>query len=155
VSRGDEDRILHGLYYFRENIDEEVQVSREQLLWLAMHPLQEAEAWHKDGKLQSMDASEFAAEIRGKLVTAKLDLPLRYLQYRRLITYAKRSDGMLYAAVTFAGADRAIRLHTRRGRMDLWYRERRDGIVGLTITVLVSALTSLITVWVAIKLMRL
>jgi hypothetical protein len=154
VSREDEDRILHGLYYYRENIDEDVQVSREQLLWLAMHPLQEAEAWHKDGKLQSMDAAEFAPEVRGKLITAKLDLPLRYLQYRRLITYAKRSDGMLYAAVTFAGADRAIRLHTRRGRLDLWYRERRDGIVGLTITILVSMLTALITVWAAVKLMR-
>jgi hypothetical protein len=155
VSREDEDRILHGLYYYRENIDEDVQVSREQLLWLAMHPLQEADAWHKDGKLQSMDASEFAAEIRAKLITAKLDLPLRYLQYRRLITYAKRSDGMLYAAVTFAGADRAIRLHTRRGRLDLWYRERRDGVVGLTLTILVSILTALITVLALNKLLKL
>ena len=73
-------------------------------------------------------------------------MPLRYLQYRRLITYARRSDGMLYAAVTFAGADRAIRLHTRRGRMDLWYREHRDGIIGVTITILISFITALITV---------
>ena len=123
MSRDDEDRILHGLYYYRENIDEDVQVSSEQLLWLAMHPLREGEAWNKDGKLQSLDPREFPEEIRGKLTTAKLELPLRYLQYRRLITYARRSDGMLYASVTFAGADRAIRLHTRRGRMDLWYRE--------------------------------
>jgi len=101
------------LYYYRENIDEDVQVSSEQLLWLAMHPLRDADVWHKDGKLQSLDASEFPEEIRAKLITAKLELPLRYLQYRRLITYARRSDGMLYAAVTFAGADRAIRLHTR------------------------------------------
>jgi hypothetical protein len=155
MSRDDEDRILHGLYYYRENIDEDVQVTSEQLLWLAMHPLQEGEAWSKEGKLQSLDASEFPAEIRGKLITAKLELPLRYLQYRRLITYAKRSDGMLYAAVTFAGADRAIRLHTRRGRVDLWYRERRDGIVGLTITVLISVITALITVLVVNKLLRL
>ena len=98
--------------------------------------------------------AEFPEEIRGKLVTAKLELPLRYLQYRRLITYARRSDGMLYAAVTFAGADRAIRLHTRRGRMDLWYREHRDGIVGVTITVLISFMTALITVLVINKILR-
>jgi hypothetical protein len=154
MSRDDEDRILHGLYYYRENIDEDVQVTREQLLWLAMHPMREGEAWNKEGKLQSMDASEFPEEIRSKLITAKLELPLRYLQYRRLITYARRSDGMFYAAVTFAGADRAIRLHTRRGRLDLWYRERRDGIVGISITVLISFITALLTVLALTKILR-
>jgi hypothetical protein len=154
MSRDDEDRILHGLYYYRENIDEDVQVSREQLLWLAMHPLREGEVWHKDGKLQSLDASEFPEDVRAKLITAKLELPLRYLQYRRLITYARRSDGMFYAAVTFAGADRAIRLHTRRGRIDLWYREHRDGVIGMSITVLISLITALITVIVTNKILR-
>jgi hypothetical protein len=155
MSRDDEDRILHGLYYHRENIDEDVQVSSEQLLWLAMHPLSEGDSWLKDGKLQSLDPSEFPEEIRTKLLTAKLELPLRYLQYRRLITYARRSDGMLYAAVTFAGADRAIRLHTRRGRMDLRYREHRDGVVGISITVLISFITALITVLVISRILRL
>jgi hypothetical protein len=154
MSRDDEDRILHGLYYYRENIDEDVQVTSEQLLWLAMHPLSEGEAWQKDGKPQSLDASEFPEEIRAKLLTAKLELPLRYLQYRRLITYARRSDGMLYAAVTFAGADRAIRLHTRRGRADLWYREHRDGVIGISITVLISVITALITVLLTNKMLR-
>src|ERR1700742_967648 len=154
MSRDDEDRILHGLYYYRENIDEDVQVTSEQLLWLAMHPLAEGEAWHADGKLQSLDPSEFPGEIRGKLLPAKLERPLRYLQSPRLITYARRSDGMLYAAVTFAGADRAIRLHTRRGRMDLWYREHRDGVIGVTITVLISLITALVTALVVSKLLR-
>jgi len=154
MSRDDEDRILHGLYYYREKIDEDVQLTSEQLLWLAMHPMREGEAWNKEGRLQSMDASEFPEEIRSKLITAKLELPLRYLQYRRLITYARRSDGMLYAAVTFAGADRAIRLHTRRGRMDLWYREHRDGIVGMSMTVLISFITALLTVLALTKILR-
>ncbi len=154
MSRGDEDRILHGLYYYRESIDEDVQVSSEQLLWLAMHALREGETWSKNGKLQHLDVGEFPEEIRSKLLTAKLELPLRYLQYRRLIKYARRSDGMLYAAVTFAGADRAIRLHTRRGRADLWYRENKDGIVGVTITVLISLVTALITVLAANKMLK-
>ena len=85
-------------------------------------------------------------EIESKLITAKLELPLRYLQYRRLIKYETRSDATLSVAVTFAGADRAIRLHTRRGRMDLWYREHKDGILGLTTTVIVSFVTAVITV---------
>jgi hypothetical protein len=154
MSRDDEDRILHGLYYYRENIDEDVQVSSEQLLWLAMNPLRDGEAWYKNGKLQHLDASEFPEEIRAKLITAKLELPLRYLQYRRLIKYARRSDGMLYAAVTFAGADRAIRLHTRRGRLDLWYRENKDGIVGVTTTVFIAFVTALATVLIAIRVLK-
>ncbi len=154
MSRDDEDRILHGLYYYRENIEEDVQVTSEQLLWLAMHPLREGDAWRRDGKLQSLDASAFPDDVRAKLLTVKIELPLRYLQYRRLITFARRSDGTIYAAVTFAGADRAIRLHTRRGRLDLWYREHRDGILGVTITVLISLITALITVLAVSKLLK-
>ena len=146
MSRDDEDRILHGLYYHRQSIDEEVPVTGAQLLWLAMHPLTEGEAWSADGKPQSVDSSAFPSEIQLTLLTAKLELPLRYLQYRRLIRFTEHGDDRFSVAVTFAGADRAVRLHTRRGRMDLWYREHRDGIFGLAITVFVAMLTALITV---------
>jgi hypothetical protein len=154
MSRNDEDRILHGLYYHRESIDEPVAVSGEQILWLAMNPLRDGESWNKEGLLQSVDTSAFPAEIQSKLITAKLDLPLRYLQYRRLITFTKRGDGTFSIAVMFAGADRAIRLHTRRGRMDLWYRENKDGIFGIATTVVVSFLTALITVAVMLQITR-
>ena len=154
MSRDDEDRILHGLYYHHQDIDEEVSLSGEQLLWLTMHPLREGESWSKEGVPQSFDTSAVPVEIQSKLVTAKLELPLRYLQYRRLIKYETRSDATLSVAVTFAGADRAIRLHTRRGRMDLWYREHRDGILGIAATVLVSFLTALITVVVVMRITR-
>jgi hypothetical protein len=146
MSRNDEDRILHGLYYYRENIDEDVTVTGAQTLWLAMHSLSEAEEWNKEGQLQSVDTADFPADVQSKLVTSKVELPLRYLQYRRLIRYAKVNDAALSLAVTFAGADRAIRLHTRRGRLDLWYREHKEGIFGISITVLVSFLTALVTV---------
>jgi hypothetical protein len=146
MSRNDEDRILHGLYYYRQDIDEDLSVSGEQVLWLAMNPLRDGEGWNKDGQLQSVDTSAFPEEIQSKLVTAKLELPLRYLQYRRLIKYTQCSDATISVAVTFAGADRAIRLHTRRGRMDLWYQEHKDGIFGLVITVFVAFITALITV---------
>jgi hypothetical protein len=99
---------------------------------------------------QSFDTSIVPDEIRSKLLAAKLELPLRYLEYRRLIKYSKRRDATLSVAVTFAGADRAIRLHTRRGRMDLWYREHKDGILGLAATVIVSFVTALI----AVRLLR-
>ena len=146
MSRDDEDRILHGLYYYRESIDEEVPVTSEQMLWLAMHPLREGESWDKEGQLQSVDASSFPDEVQSKLVTAKLELPLRYLQYRRLVKYTRRNDETFWIAVTFAGADRAIRLHTLRGRMDLWYREHKDGFLGMVTTIVVAFVTAVIAV---------
>jgi hypothetical protein len=154
MSRDDEDRILHGLYYYRESIDEDVPVTGEQILWLAMHPLREGDRWSRDGRLQDVDTSVFPEEIQAKLTTAKLELPLRYLQYRRLVRYARRVDGTLAVAVTFAGADRAIRLHTRRGRLDLWYREHKDGIFGVLTTILVSFLTASITAAVTILILK-
>jgi hypothetical protein len=146
LNRADEDRILHGLYFYREAIDEDIHVTGEQILWLAMHPLEVGQAWERDGQLQSLDVEQFPSEIRHKLIAAKLELPLRYLHYRRLIKYVKQRDATNILAVTFAGADRAIRLHSRRGRVDLWYKENKDGIVGLGITVLISFATALLTV---------
>jgi hypothetical protein len=146
MTRDDEDRILHGLYYYREQIDEEVSATGAQILWLAMHPLREAEAWNQDGQLQSLDMSEFPEDIQAKLVTAKLELPLRYLEYRRLIKYRRNSNATFTMGVTFAGADRAIRLHTRRGRADLWFRDNKDGFFGLITTVFVAFITALIVV---------
>jgi len=154
MSRDDEDRILHGLYYYRESIDEDVVVTGEQILWLAMHPLREGDAWSKDGSLQSVDTSVFPDEIQAKLTTAKLELPLRYLQYRRLVKYARRSDGKIAVAVTFAGADRSIRLHTLLSRMDLWYSEHREGVFGIATTVVVSCLTALITTVILLHIAR-
>lgn len=143
--REDEDRILHGLYYLRESIDEDIKASGEQVLWLAMHPLREAVSWDREGLLQSVDTGEFPAEIRTKLIAAKLELPLRYLEYRRLIRVVRNRDATMSIAVTFAGADRAIKLHSLRGRLDLWYREHKDGLFGTVITMFISFLTALCT----------
>jgi hypothetical protein len=154
MTRKDEDRILHGLYYYRESIDEEFTVTDEQMLWLVAHSYADGNNWCKDGQLQSFDSSVVPVEIRDKLFTSKFELPLRYLQHRRLIKYTKARDGTLSLAVTFAGADRAIRLHTRLGRMDVWYQERKDGFLGLVTTIIVALVTALITVLVTERMYR-
>jgi hypothetical protein len=145
MSRKDEDRILHGLYYYRENIDQQLAVTRDQIIWLAAHSCADGSNWYADGELQKFDSSVIAKEFRDKLFASKVELPLRYLQYRRLITYSRTSEEIFNVAVTFAGADRAMRLHTRLGRIDVWYQERKDGIFGLAVTIAVSFMTALIT----------
>lgn len=154
MSRKDEDRILHGLHYFRETIDEEFTVTGDQILWLAAHSYADGGGWFKDGELQSVDSSVVPDNLRRKLLLAKFEIPLRYLHYRRLIKFVSAGDELVNVAVTFAGADRAMRLHTRLGRMEVWYQERKDGFLGIVTTILVSLITALVTLALAERLHR-
>jgi len=146
MSRKDEDRILHGLHYFRESVDEEFYVTGEQILWLAAHSYVDGGNWCKDGEPQSFDSSIIPADLRRKLVLSKCELPLRYLQYRRFIKYAPAGEDIFQVAVTFAGSDRAMRLHTRLGRIEVWYQEHKDGFLGIVTTIAVSFITALVAV---------
>jgi hypothetical protein len=146
MSRKDEDRILHGLHYFRESLDEEFTVTCDQILWLAAHSYADGTSWYKDGDLQSFDCSVIPMELRRKLLMSKFELPLRYLHYRRLIKLSQAGEDAANVALTFAGADRAMRLHTRLGRMEVWYEDHRDGFLGLVTTIAVSFITALIAV---------
>ena len=121
-------------------------MTSEQILWLAAHSFADGGSWHKDGDLQGFDCSVIPIELRRKLLMSKFELPLRYLYYRRLIKFTPDGDEAANVSVTFAGADRAMRLHTRMGRMELWYQEHRDGIFGIVITAAVSFITALMAV---------
>lgn len=154
MSRKDEDRILHGLHYFSESVDEEFTVTGEQILWLAAHSYSDGTAWVSNGEPQSFDASVVPPDLRRKLLLSKCELPLRYLHFRRLIKYVPAGEDLIQVAVTFAGADRAMRLHTMVGRMEIWYQEHRDGLLGLLTTVAVSFITALAAVAVAEHLHR-
>ncbi len=146
MSRREEDRILHGLHYFRESIDEEFTVTADQVLWLSAHSFIDGGNWLKDDELQSFDSSIIPADLRRKLLMSKFELPLRYLNYRRLIKYTPIDPETVNVAVTFAGADRAMRLHTRMGRVEVWYQEQKDGFLGIFITVMVAFVTALLAV---------
>lgn len=146
MSRKDEDRVLHGLHYCRESIDEEFTVTGDEILWLAAHSFGEGANWCKDGELQRFDSDIVPDDLRRRLLVSKFELPLRYLHYRRLIKYTPAGESAVKVAVTFAGADRAMRLHTRMGRLELWYQEHRDGFLGLATTVLISLVTALAAV---------
>jgi len=148
MSRKDEDRILHGLHYYRESLDEEFTVTGDQILWLAAHSYADGCSWLAGEDLQSFDSSIVPIELRKKLLMSKFELPLRYLHYRRLIKLTPLGEETVNVAVTFAGADRAMRLHTRLGRMELWYQENKDGFLGLVTTIAVSLITALVAVYV-------
>jgi hypothetical protein len=154
MSRKDEDRILHGLHYYRESIDDDFPVTGDQILWLASHSYAEAGSWLKDGELQSVDSSVIPEQLRRKLLLSKFEVPMRYLHYRRLIKLTVAGADTVDVAVTFAGADRAMRLHTRTGRLEVWFQEHKDGFIGLVLTLAVSLATSVATIAVWERLHR-
>lgn len=154
MSRKDEDRILHGLHYYRESLDQEFTVTSHQILWLAAHSYGEGNAWHQGEDFQSFDISVVPVDLRDKLLMSKFELPLRYLNYRRLIKLTSMRDETVQLSVTFAGADRAMRLHTRLGRLEVWYQEHKDGFLGMVTTIAVSLITALLTVYVTERLRR-
>ena len=104
--------------------------------------------------LQHVDSALIPAEFRSKLLRSKFELPLRYLHHRRLIKLSKATDDIVGVEVTFAGADRAIRLHTRMGRLDVWYQERKDGVLGIVTIIAVSMITALLTVVITERMYR-
>lgn len=139
------DRILHGLYHHREMVDEEIICTGSEILWLMRHPLADGAHWHKGGHFQTEDHSRPAGATAFKLVTAEQGRPLTYLSARGLITYKRdKILSVLRLAVTYTGADRARKLHTRWGRAELWYQDHKDGIVGLLVAALVAMVVSLL-----------
>lgn len=148
MSRRDEDRILHGLHYYRENLDEEFSVTNDQILWLTAHSYADGTGWYQGEDFQGFDSSVIPVELRRKLLVSRFEVPLRYLHHRRLIKLTRTGDETADVAVTFAGADRAMRLHTRAGRLELWYQEHKNGVFGFLTTVAVSLITALATIYV-------
>jgi hypothetical protein len=146
MTRREEDRILHGLHYFRESVDEEFTVTADEVLWLSAHSFIDGSDWFKDDEFQSFDSSILPEDLRRKLLLSKFESPLRYLNSRRLIKYTPIDRETVNVAVTFAGADRAMRLHTRMGRMEVWYQEHKEGFLGIVITMLVAFATALLAV---------
>ncbi len=106
--------------------------------------------WRKDGKLQSLDKSQQSGETAFRAVTAEQDRPLRYLASSGMIEYRQKSN-MLFIRVTAAGADRARQLHAPWGRVNLWYRDQKTGLIGLVVVIVVALITSLLTNWVTHK----
>lgn len=144
----DEDRILHGLYSFRGLIDERIPVTGAELEWLAHHTLREGREWHRDGKFQTLDRSQGPQDTRFTAFTAQQTRPLRYLAECGLIIINKAPGSIQIFEVTKAGAERARRLQTWYGRVDLWYRDRKEGVVGLWIPTVAAITTSILTNWV-------
>jgi len=141
----EEEKILHGLYFNREIVGEDVPYSPSEINWLIKSSIENGKKWRgKDGKLQSIynESDDYLESIGA--TSAAAQRPLSYLQDAGYIIYKKDSN-YFRIAVTGKGADIARELDTRIGRFNLIYKKNKDGIFWFIATVLVSLITTLLT----------
>lgn len=139
-----EAKILHGLYFHRQMVGEELIYSAAELKWLTQASFLAGRNWQgADGKLQSLESKgeEYLARIGA--TSADAQRPIRYLEASGYLTYS--SVGGFRIAITTKGADLARELDTWYGRLNILYKENKDGLFWLVATVLVSVITTLVT----------
>ena len=132
-----EERILHGLYYHRQIVGEEISFTAGELNWIANASLQDGKKWLKDGRLQSLESKADDYLLSISTTSAAAERPLAYLKAAGCITYTKNS-GWFRIAVTGTGADIARNLDTFWGRANLRYKQHRDGVLWFILAAFVS-----------------
>ena len=140
----EEEQILHGLYYHREIVGEELPFTAGEINWLINTPIPKGREWlGPDGKLKSTESNtdNYLASIGATSAAARR--PLAYLHTSGYITY-KSDGGFFRIAVTGAGADLARELNTFWGRANILHRKHKNGVLLFlagTLGYLVSLLT--------------
>jgi hypothetical protein len=143
----DEDRVLHGLYYWRRMINEDVLIKGDEVLWLAATDPSD----HKHGEFGSLDLTKRPNHFRFRALTAEQQRPLDHLEAAGFIKLERKNSSMFIVKVTGQGAERARRYHTWLGRIDLWFRDNRDGPMGLVLPAVIALIVSLLTNWLLFK----
>lgn len=141
----EEKQILHGLYFVRRMVGEFIPISSGEIMWLTKAALPSGRTWkNKDGSLKTSEEAGEDYLARIGATSAAAERPLVYLHQMGYIEYEKQ-HGLFRIAVTARGADLARELDTHLGRLNVFYREHKDGVLWLVVTVLVSFATSLVT----------
>ncbi len=139
----EEKKILHGLYYNRQVVGEEMIYASSEINWLTKTSISKGRKWRNaDGKLKSIEDKTVDLESICATNAATLR-PLSYLQASGYITY-KKEGNYFRITVTGTGADLARELDTFWGRTNILYKNHKDGVLWFIATVLVSLITALI-----------
>lgn len=142
----EERRILHGLYYARERINESLLYSSGEILWLAKTRIPKTKDCHDEsGNHKNADPGldqKLASGLNAPSVDA--ERPLQLLHERGYVVYGAFSHH-LEIQVTAKGAEKAMQLDSPIGYIDHQYRDHKDGMLGLLITIIVSAIVAWIT----------
>lgn len=140
----EEAKILHGIYHVRELVGEKMFYSAAELNWLINSTYKEGLNWcDENNRLKTLetDNEDYLAKIGA--TSAAAGRPLAYLQAAGYITFTKESN-QFRIAITGQGADRARELATVFGRLNVLYKNNKDGLLWFIATILVSLITALL-----------
>ena len=141
-----EKRILHGLYVDLGVVDGYQTYRLVEAAWLLNCPYSKAESWRgTDGQFKQITSA--ADSPLHQIEISRTAQALSHLAGAGLIVQLKPFNygPLRQIAMTYQGAVAARSLATWYGRIGFWYRERKDGLIGLVITVAVSIATTLLT----------
>jgi hypothetical protein len=137
--------ILHGLYYDRQYVDEKKPYTANEIKWLAGNFCYRGKEWRgKDGELKSIEDEDEDYLASKNATSAAATRELTYLKDGGYISFTKEGSSLLIG-VTVKGADLARELDTRFGPLNIWYKNHKDGLLGLLVTVVVSIVTTIVT----------
>jgi hypothetical protein len=144
----DEKKILNGIYRNYEVIDDSIPYDAAELNWLLENKLDKANEWRdNNGKFKSIGTKKTKGEdwlSQISKINYKIKKALSYLKGKQYIDYTKNGYSFKIS-ITSSGCEVARKLQTRRGRIDLWYQDKKDGIIWLLITTLTAAVVTVIT----------
>ena len=140
-----EKRILHGLYLRRPVVALWDHYTPAQINWLGANRYCRASAWARS-------ESPPAHVIKSDMDSAEMSLlqlrmagaALVHMEAAGLIQCSSEGiEGELFSvAVTYQGAELARKLSTPWGQLDLLYRDGKEGIPGVVVTIIVAAATA-------------
>lgn len=139
-----EKQVLHGLYC-HIGVGNAVCIKPSEIFWLIKTPLPGGRHWRKENEgLKSSSAK--VGDWLGNLgaTSAATEKALQYLEQSGFISVVKKG-GHFEISVSSLGADIARELDSLWGRWNLRYKQHRDGLLGLLITVAVSFVVSVLT----------
>lgn len=150
-----EKKILNGVYRNYEIINDGIFYEASELNWLLENQLCRASEWRKqEGNFNSIENEMTETEnwlSQLSLLNHKIEKALSFLKAKGYIDYIKQNNAFKIS-VTSAGCEVARKLQTRSGRIDLWYHDNKDGVIWILITVLTSAIVTVITALIIDKL---
>lgn len=148
-----EKQIIHGLYYgATKDLTESHRYRDHEILWLVNTKIPETAKWRmENGGLQWFESpknKDYLDDIVKPHYEALIHLA--YLKSTEHITL-EENQGMFQIRLTGKGAQLARDLDTCYGRFNIWYKEHKDGVFGILITICVSALTAFVVTKLGLK----
>lgn len=135
-------------------VERDIIYQVNEINWLIENDMSQVQYWRKpEGgfKLaghkmeEGRDWLEYYASTQ-----ATVEKALAYLKGKNYIYYEKNNESYRIF-ITIGGCDTARDLQTAIGRINVWYKENKDGILWFALTALISLIVSLVTTLFASK----